>query len=186
MGALVGHLMAFKNGERSEWLIPLLDILPNHRVLEIGFGPGVDVWRVSNREPGVLVAGVDHSAVMVAQARKRNASAIRQGRVDLRLGSVDDLDHPSGSFDRAFAVNNVQFWRDRRAAFAELRRVLKEDGMLAIAIQPRNAGATAVTTREWGERLESEMTAAGFRELRVDMKEMRPVPVVCVRGLVRA
>jgi len=182
MGWLVGHLMAIKNRERSQWLLPLLDVRANARVLEIGFGPGVDVKRISTAAPGVHVVGIDHSAEMVRQARKRNGAGVRAGRVDLRRGSVCPLPFPEATFDRAFAVNNVQFWPDRAAGFAALHRVLKSNGLLAIAIQPRNPGATAATTREWAERLRAEMQQAGFEHVRAEFHEMRPVPVVCVLG----
>jgi ubiquinone/menaquinone biosynthesis C-methylase UbiE len=181
-GWLVGHLMAIKNRERSEWLMPLLNVQPNDRVLEIGFGPGVDVRRVSTAAPGVQVAGIDHSEEMLRQARKRNAAAVREGRVDLRLGPAFPLPFAAETFDRAFSVNTVQFWPDRAVGFAELRRVLKPGGLLAVAIQPRNLGATAETTREWGQRLSAELQAAGFSQVRLEFKEMRPVPVVCALG----
>jgi ubiquinone/menaquinone biosynthesis C-methylase UbiE len=183
MGWLVGQLMAIKNRERSEWLIPLLEVRANDRVLELGFGPGVDVRRVGAAAPGVHVAGVDHSEAMLRQARKRNAAAIRAGRVDLRLGPVCPLPYADASFDRAFSVNSVQFWPDRDATFGELWRVLTAGGLLAIAIQPRNRGATDDTTREWGDRLSAHLEAARFRAIRLEFKQMRPVSAVCVLGL---
>src|SRR5882724_7483242 len=74
MGKIVGHLMAFKNGERSQWVLSQLDLEPKHRVLEIGFGSGTDVKRAL--EEVLFVAGVDHSAEMVEHARSRNREAI--------------------------------------------------------------------------------------------------------------
>lgn len=183
LGWLVGQLMAIKNRERSEWLIPLLEVRANTRVLELGFGPGVDVRRVSAAAPGVHVAGVDHSEEMLRQARKRNAAAIRAGRVDLRLGPVCPLPYGDAAFERAFSVNSVQFWPDRGAAFVELWRVLTAGGLLAIAIQPRNRGATDDTTREWGDRLSAHLRAAGFTAIRLEFKPMRPVSAVCALGL---
>ncbi len=182
LGWLVGHLMAIKNRERSEWLMPLLGVQPNDRVLEIGFGPGVDVRRVCAAAPGVRVAGIDHSEEMLRQARKRNAATVREGRVDLRLGSAFPLPFPDAAFDRAFSVNTVQFWPDRAAGLAELHRVLEPGGLLAIAIQPRNQGATEETTREWGARLSAELQAAGFSRVRLEFNDMRPVPAVCALG----
>ena len=89
MGWMVGHLMAMKNGERSEWIFSLLELGPDDRVLEIGFGPGVDIARASGIAK--FVAGVDHSDVMVRQATRRNGPAIREGRVELRHGVAAQL-----------------------------------------------------------------------------------------------
>jgi hypothetical protein len=47
LGRLVGHLMAVKNKERSLWVISLLKVGCGDRVLEIGFGSGMDIRRVS-------------------------------------------------------------------------------------------------------------------------------------------
>jgi hypothetical protein len=51
LGSLVGDAMAIKSCERSQWVLSPLDLQTDDRVLEIGFGPGVDIQRVSRREP---------------------------------------------------------------------------------------------------------------------------------------
>src|SRR3954469_18079158 len=92
MGFLVGHLMALKNGERSRWAVALAAPRVGNSVLEIGFGPGVDVRRFA-RAVGAngRVAGVDISSEMLRQASGRSREAIRAGRVDLRQGSASEL-----------------------------------------------------------------------------------------------
>ena len=65
LGSMVGWLLAVKNRERSEWVLSLLDVQPTDHVLEVGFGPGVDIRRVSAIAIKGLVAGVDHSDVML-------------------------------------------------------------------------------------------------------------------------
>ena len=81
--------MAMKNGDRSMWVFSLLDLKSTDKVLEIGFGPGADIARASRIAQ--FVAGVDHSDLMVRQATKRNAVAIQEGRVELKLGTAGKL-----------------------------------------------------------------------------------------------
>lgn len=81
--------------------------------MRIGAGP--DGW----------VAGIDLSREMVEQACIRNAPAIREGRVDLRYGSVASLPFRDGGFDKALAINSMQLWPDASAGLLEMRRVLK-------------------------------------------------------------
>jgi ubiquinone/menaquinone biosynthesis C-methylase UbiE len=52
-------------------------VQPTERVLEIGFGPGLAIAEMSRRvgDSG-HVSGIDHSAVMLQQASKRNAAAV--------------------------------------------------------------------------------------------------------------
>jgi ubiquinone/menaquinone biosynthesis C-methylase UbiE len=179
-GWAVGHLMALKNRERSQWVLALLDLAPGESVLELGFGPGVDVQRAVRG--GALVAGVDHSPEMLRQARRRNAHAIASGQVDLRLGSADSLPFTDRSFDKAFAINVAQFWPAAERPLAELSRVLRPGGLVALAVQPRARDATEETARETGAQLQRALEAAGFDRVHVESARMRPVSVVCALG----
>ncbi|HEX4594174.1 MAG TPA: methyltransferase domain-containing protein [Bryobacteraceae bacterium] len=179
-GRMVGHLMAMKNGQRSVWVFSLLDLKPTDRVLEIGFGSGADIARAVSS--AAFVAGVDHSDVMVRQATRRNARAIREGRVKLELGSCSELAYPASHFDKVFAINSAQFWKDGAKAFAEISRVLKPGGWLALAVQPRSKDATDETARQAGIGLSKALTATGFEEVHCEFQQMRPVATVCVLG----
>jgi len=181
LGWLVGHVMAIKNRSRGEWVVSLLELQPTDRVLEIGFGPGVDVRRARLFVTSGLVAGVDPSHEMLRQARVRNGGA--GARVDLRRGTADALPFAEGVFDKVFASNSVQFWPDLDAGLVELRRVLRPGGRAVIAIQPRSKGATADTTVEWGRRITQAMIANGFSDVHTKFHAMRPVPAVAVIGL---
>src|SRR5258706_12048265 len=57
LGWMVGHVMAMKNGERSEWVFSLLDLKREDHVLEIGFGSGADLLRASRVAAFVAGAG---------------------------------------------------------------------------------------------------------------------------------
>lgn len=182
-GIVAGTIMASRpsNKERNFWTLDLLGIEPGHHVLEIGFGPGIAIQRAARLANKGIVVGIDHSETMLNQARKRNAEAIAEGRVRLALGSVADL--PSlEPFDRIYAVNSTQFWPDPPARLRELKELLKAGGRIAITHQPRNAGATDRDTEESGKRIAKMLTEAGFRNVRVEWKPMKPVAVVCVLG----
>jgi len=178
MGWIAGQLMAMRNGHRSEWVFSLLDLKPTDHVLEIGFGSGTDIARASRS--AAFVAGVDHSDVMLRMASKRNAQAIAAGRVKLELGSAGQLPFPEAQFDRIFAINSAQFWKDSVKTLTEVRRVLKPSGWLALAVQPRSKNATEETTRQAGIGLSKSLTAAGFEDVHSEMQHMPPVPTVCV------
>jgi SAM-dependent methyltransferase len=174
--------MAVKSRERSLWVLSLLDIQQDDRVLEIGFGPGIDAQRVSR--VAAFVAGIDHSAVMVQQARRRNRRAMRAGRVDVRQGSIaEPLPFADGAFTKVFAINSYQFWPDPVAGVRELRRVLRPGGVIAIAIQPRWKGATDDDARRVGAGISALLRDERFSGRYVEVQAMKPVAVACAFGV---
>ncbi len=181
MGWVVGHLLALKNRERSLWVQGLLHLRPSDRVLEIGFGPGVDIRRASGT--AAFVAGADISETMVRMAQRRNRAAVAQSRVELHQAGADDLPFESGAFDKVFCINVAKFWSKPAVAFQEVRRVLRPGGTLVIAEQPRSKGATEQTATESATLLERQFRAAGFESLRLERRAMRPVSTVCVLGV---
>lgn len=179
-GWLVGYALAFKNRERSEWVASLLELKPNEQVLEIGFGPGTDIARASRMAS--FVAGIDHSDAMVRQASQRNRDAIREGRVELKLGRAAELPYPDAQFDCVFAINSAQFWKDLPSTLAGIKRVLKPRGRALLAIQPRNKGATEGTARQVGFGVAKALNEAGFDDVHCEFRQMRPVPTAAVVG----
>src|SRR5207253_9124548 len=80
LGHIAGLLMA-KGADDDRWLVDLLEVQPDDRVLEVGFGPGVAIELIATRATRGLVGGIDPSDVMVQQATKRNRQAVQEGRV---------------------------------------------------------------------------------------------------------
>jgi len=182
-GRAAAWVMAHRssNRERSLWAVGLLDVQPGERVLELGFGPGLAIGELARRVGGGLVAGVDHSELMVRQASRRNAAAVGAGQVDLRLGSLEALPDFGGAFDAILAVNALHFSGNPVAVLRRLRRVLRPGGRIAIASQPRCPGATAETSAESGRQLAAGLESAGFSRVRVETLALDP-PVVGVLG----
>jgi SAM-dependent methyltransferase len=126
------------------------------------------------------LCGGDRSLeVMVHQARRRNAAAVRAGRVDLRLGSVAALPDLGGPKDKILAVNSVGFWPDPVASLTELRARLRPGGRIAIASQPRCPGATSETSERAAREIETALQRAGFLHPRIETLPLDP-PVACV------
>jgi uncharacterized membrane protein YdjX (TVP38/TMEM64 family) len=133
-GWLVGWEMALRssNRKRNVWAVGLLGVEPTDRVLEIGFGPGIAIRELSRQATHGLVCGIDHSEVMIRQATRRNADAVRAGHVDLRCGSVEHLPAFEEPFDKVLAVNNMGMWRDPGERLKELHSLMRLGGRIAI------------------------------------------------------
>jgi ubiquinone/menaquinone biosynthesis C-methylase UbiE len=159
LGRLGGIIMARTNGEFARSAIGLLDVQPDDRVLEVGFGPGVGIEILAKSAPAGHVAGVDCSGEMVEQAAARNAGAIERGVVDLRHGSVETLPFDDGAFDAALAINSMQVWPDAVAGLREIRRVVRPGGRIALGFTPYSGQPrTGITDL---------VSAAGFAEARL-------------------
>jgi arsenite methyltransferase len=140
--------------ERDDW------------VLELGFGGG-GLLRLLLLGTRGEVFGADLSEGLIARARKRFARDVRRGRLHLYHASADSLPLPPATVTKAVSVNSLYFWPDPAAALAELARVMKPGGRLALAFEP------AAELRKWpghrfGFRLfevaevKALMEAAGF------------------------
>ena len=156
------------------WAVGLLGVEPTDRVLEIGFGPGIAIRELSRRATHGLVCGGDHSAVMVRQATRRNAEAVRAGRVVLRLGSAEHLPAFAEPFDKVLAVNNMGMWHEPDEGLQVLHRLMRPGGRIAIVSQPRCPDATAETTAAAGREIAARLTAAGFMSIRADTLALTP------------
>jgi ubiquinone/menaquinone biosynthesis C-methylase UbiE len=106
-------------------------LAPGQRLLDVGCGPGtitVDLARVVF--PGT-VTGIDVSSEIIDAARRDHPGA-GDLHVSFAVGDVYALDFDDGSFDVAYAHQVLQHLSDPVAALAELRRVLRAGGLLAV------------------------------------------------------
>ena len=176
-GHLAGLIMARLDAD-DQWVVELLDVQPHDRVLDVGCGPGVTIALIAERATAGFVAGVDPSPVMVRQATRRNRSAGRQGRVELRLGTVSALPYPGAHFTKACAVHSLYFWPSVEDGLREVHRVLALDGLLVLAFRMRRAGASLLDPSRYGytdaqvAELMATLGVVGFRDVATQRREI--------------
>ncbi|MBV8750762.1 MAG: class I SAM-dependent methyltransferase [Candidatus Eremiobacteraeota bacterium] len=93
------------------------------RVLDVGVGTGLTAEPLLRG--GSVVTGIDPSAAMLGYARKRVPEAT------LVQGRAESLPFGAGAFDAATAADTFHHL-DQPAAFAELLRVVRPGGTIAI------------------------------------------------------
>jgi len=91
MGRIAGEVMVRQHRPETAWTLHLLDIQPTDTVLEVGFGAGQGIKLAAERVTSGRIRGIDLSEEMVRVATRRNASAIKAGRVALSQGSITAL-----------------------------------------------------------------------------------------------
>lgn len=182
-GHVAGWIMSSRpsNVARSRRAVQLLDVQPTDRVIELGCGPGVAVAAIAARATQGLVVGVDHSAVMIGQARRRNKAAVETHRVRLVQTSVESLSIDDGPFDAAIAINTIGMWPDPPAGLRDIARLLRPGGRIALVGQPRRPGATAADSETVGRDLAGLLAEAGIEHVRTEMLDLDP-PAAWVLG----
>jgi SAM-dependent methyltransferase len=105
-----------------------LDPKPGERILDLSTGTG---WtsRVVARH-GATVIGVDIANDLLESARRR---ADAEGlRIEYRLGDAEGLPFEDGAFDAVISTYGVMFASRPEAAAAELARVCRKGGRIAL------------------------------------------------------
>jgi demethylmenaquinone methyltransferase/2-methoxy-6-polyprenyl-1,4-benzoquinol methylase len=121
----MGALLSF--GQDPRWRRFMVDRLPRDggRVLDVATGTGLVAEALLTR--GFGVTGVDQSPGMLAAARGRFA-----GRVELVEASADALPFAAGSFDHLTFTYLLRYVDDPGATLAELTRVVRPGGTVAM------------------------------------------------------
>ena len=121
----VGAVLSF--GQDPRWRRFLVDRLPRDggQVLDVATGTGLVAQALLAR--GFRVTGLDQSPGMLAAARARFA-----GRVELVEPSADALPFPDASFDHLTFTYLLRYVDDPAATLAELVRVVRPGGTIAM------------------------------------------------------
>jgi demethylmenaquinone methyltransferase/2-methoxy-6-polyprenyl-1,4-benzoquinol methylase len=129
------RLLSF--GQDPRWrsfLVSRLEAGPEDTVLDVACGTGAVSLEIVRRY-GARVVGVDQSADMLAEARRRVG-----GRVELREARAEALPFADASFDALAFTYLLRYVDDPAATMRELARVVRPHGrvaMLEFAV-PRN------------------------------------------------
>ena len=135
LGTVMGWLLERGNAVQNLATVEALDPPEGAAVLEIGFGPGHALEMLSRKARLGLIAGADHSHLMVETARRRLEPRRGPAALDLRVAEAEALPFPDEAFDLVYAVNSYHQWPDKEAALAEIAGVLKPGGEVLLSIR---------------------------------------------------
>jgi demethylmenaquinone methyltransferase/2-methoxy-6-polyprenyl-1,4-benzoquinol methylase len=121
----VGAALSF--GQDPRWRRFLVERLPSDggRVLDVATGTGLVAKELRAR--GFRVTGLDQSPEMLARARQRF-----DGGVELVLGTAEELPFADASFDHLTFTYLLRYVDDPAATLAELARVVRPGGTVAM------------------------------------------------------
>jgi SAM-dependent methyltransferase len=125
------------NVEGFEWVLDQLDLEAGVTVLDIGCGSGSFCALASITGAGIT--GLDASAELLKMASQRAPG------VTFLEGEMESLPFADNSFDVVCGFNSFQYAENIRNAFAEAKRVLKDDGTLVVMIWGNKEDCEAAT-----------------------------------------
>ena len=135
----------------ARYLKPFLDaagIEPTTHVLDVGCGNGLTTREAARLASAGSATGVDLSARMLDQARRR-AAADGLANVSFVQADVQIADLGEARYDRVISRNGVMFFGDPVAAFANLARALKPGGRMVLLVwQPMSENPWFTAFRE--------------------------------------
>lgn len=113
-------------------LVDFAGVPAGARVLDVGCGIGGPAMHLAG-PLGCTVEGVTLSAAQAARAGEKAAELGLAERTNFRQCDFMANDYPDASFDVVWAVESLMHIADRAGFFAEVLRVLKPGGIVAIA-----------------------------------------------------
>jgi len=125
------HRFSGLGGVHAE-MIRLAQLRPGQRVLDIGCGTGNLLLALGREHPDVDLVGLDPDHRALARAgRKAHRAGVA---VSWRQGFAEELPYPDRAVDRVFSSLMLHHLHEEKdALLAEVRRVLRPDGLLVLA-----------------------------------------------------
>jgi SAM-dependent methyltransferase len=123
-----GEVARYIVGEAAEFMSHL-DLKPGMKVLDAACGTGN--LAVIAAKLGCVTSGLDLAANLIAQARER---AQQEGlNIEYTQGDAEALPYGDATFDAVVSMYGVMFAPRPELVVAELRRVTKPGGLIALA-----------------------------------------------------
>jgi ubiquinone/menaquinone biosynthesis C-methylase UbiE len=143
-----------------------IDLPRGAHVLDVGSGLG-GPSRYFAAERGWKIDGIDLTPEYVEVAGKLSQRAALAGAVTYRIANAASLPFADATFDGAYMLHVGMNIPDKKAVFAEVRRVMKAGGLFAIYDIFRESGGVFSYPVPWSAAPETNFvdTVASYRRL---------------------
>ncbi|MBN1321901.1 MAG: arsenite methyltransferase [Thermoleophilia bacterium] len=146
----------------------IAELKPGEVVVDLGAGAGFDCFLAARAVgPTGRAIGVDMTPEMVGRAREI-ARESGYENVDFRLGEIEHLPVADATADVVISNCVINLSPDKQAVYAEVFRVLKPGGRLAVS----DVVATAELPTEWKEDMALRCTCISGASLVSEVEEM--------------
>lgn len=167
----VGENMFRSNSNMIFETINAVNIRPYTKLFEIGFGNGMHLSYLFEKESTLIYEGVDISQAMVMEARKNNEMLVKSGQAIFRhTAESESFPIPDFSCDYCFSSNTIYFWDNPQKYFKDIYRILNDKGIFAISFITKSFGGKLPFTQTGfifyeTEEIETLIYNSGFRNI---------------------
>ena len=167
-GMAWGHRSFYKNTAK------ILNLQPEDKYLEIGFGSGLFIKKYASHVS--RIAGLDYSEDMVNLASSINKNLIKLGKAEFKRGNVSDLPWSDNEFSVAVGIETFFFWPEPEASLKEIFRVLAPGGRLVLEMAYNKDDGRDHTKQiekynlklYGGKEMKALLKDAGFSDISID------------------
>jgi ubiquinone/menaquinone biosynthesis C-methylase UbiE len=146
-----------------------LRLNPGGTLVDLACGRGAYGLLIA-RDAGAKVVGVDFSAQAVREAGQQ-AARLWADEAEFRVGDLTDCGLPDRCADAVLCTDAIQFPSEPPAAYAEIRRVVRPAGRVALTCwEPVKPGDERLSARLRRVDLAAGLAAAGFTAIEVREK----------------
>lgn len=149
----------------NQWLTDMIDVKPGQALLDVGCGTGTLALRLLQNHPGLRVLGVDPTigAIRIAQSKSRKLTL----SFALCAARAEQLPFTNAVFDCVTCTLAFHHIPDsvKAVALAEMRRVLRQEGLLLLADFETRTNPFFWGKYRSGKTLQNWLSEAGFEGL---------------------
>ncbi|HEX5079755.1 MAG TPA: class I SAM-dependent methyltransferase [Geminicoccaceae bacterium] len=144
--------------EATRELADQLQVSIGDRLLDVGSGIGGPARYIAERFTA-RVTGIDLTAEFCDVAQHLTQALGMDDRVDFKQGDALAMPFADASFDGAYSINVAMNIRDKAGFYAEIHRVLRPGGWLALAELAQGPNGSPAYPTPWARTEESSFLA---------------------------
>jgi len=131
-GKFIAKGMNKSHAKMAAWGLKFIKINSNYKILDIGCGGGINIYKFALKLDKGKVYGIDYSDISVQMSKNHNKDFNKSGKVDIQKASVSEIPFPDLFFDLVTGFETYYFWPDLINDLKEVLRVLKTGGKLLL------------------------------------------------------
>jgi ubiquinone/menaquinone biosynthesis C-methylase UbiE len=128
-GIISTKIMNIINQKQYKSVLKNIHTEPNQNILDIGFGNGYLINKLLKQNIPIKIYGIEISNDMIHKVENKNRKYIENGTLKLILENISKTSFENNLFNKIYTINTIYFWKELDKCFAEIKRIIKSDGI---------------------------------------------------------